>query len=84
VYLAKVFISLKPGVLDPQGIAVEKALHALDFAEVEEIRIGKYMEVRLKAADRGQAEADVEEMCRRLLANPVIENYRYELLEVSA
>lgn len=84
MYLAKVFISLKPGVLDPQGIAVEKALHALDFAEVEEIRIGKYMEVRLKAADRGQAEADVEEMCRRLLANPVIENYRYELLEVSA
>ncbi|MEW6660989.1 MAG: phosphoribosylformylglycinamidine synthase subunit PurS [Bacillota bacterium] len=84
MYLAKVFITLKPGVLDPQGSAVEKALQALDFAGVQEVRIGKYMEVRLAASDRRQAEADVQEMCRRLLANPVIENYRFELVEVSA
>jgi phosphoribosylformylglycinamidine synthase len=82
LYLAKVFITLKPGVLDPQGSAVEKALQALDFSGVQEVRIGKYLEVRLAAKDKGQAEADTEEMCRRLLANPVIENYRFELVEV--
>ncbi|MBS3976308.1 MAG: phosphoribosylformylglycinamidine synthase subunit PurS [Syntrophomonadaceae bacterium] len=82
MYLAKVFITLKPGVLDPQGSAVEKALQALDFSGVQEVRIGKYLEVRLAAKDKGQAEADTEEMCRRLLANPVIENYRFELVEV--
>ena len=82
MYLAKVFITLKPGVLDPQGSAVEKALQALDFSGVQEVRIGKYLEVRLAAKDKAQAEADTEEMCRRLLANPVIENYRFELVEV--
>lgn len=82
MYLAKVFITLKPGVLDPQGSAVEKALQALDFSGVQEVRIGKYLEVGLAAKDKGQAETDTEEMCRRLLANPVIENYRFELVEV--
>lgn len=82
MYLAKVFITLKPGVLDPQGSAVEKALQALDFSGVQEVRIGKYLEVRLAAKDKAQAEVDTEEMCRRLLANPVIENYRFELVEV--
>ncbi len=81
MYLAQIHITLKPGVLDPQGTAVYKALQALDFTGVEDVRIGKYMEVRLSAADRAVAEMQVAEMCRRLLANPVIENYAFQVVE---
>lgn len=80
-YLARIHITLKPGVLDPQGTAVHKALQALEFGGVEDVRIGKYMEIRLEAPDRGTADAKVEEMCRRLLANLVIENYAYQVVE---
>jgi len=76
---AKVFVTLKPGVLDPQGKAVEHSLHDLGFGEVGDVRQGKYMEIELKTADKSKAEADLEEMCKKLLANTVIENYRIEL-----
>lgn len=76
---AKIYITLKPGVLDPQGKAVQHALGSLGFAEVQDARIGKYVELKLIDADRAKAEADVKQMCEKLLANTVIESYRYEL-----
>jgi phosphoribosylformylglycinamidine synthase len=81
MYLAKVQIMLKPGVLDPQGATVKDALRTMDYHAVEEVRVGKYLEIRLQAEDRQQAARQVEEMCARFLANPVIEEYR--LLEVA-
>jgi len=79
--LAKVYVTLKPGVLDPAGKAIEHSLHALGFAEVEGVRLGKYLEVRLEGQARKAAEQRVDEMCRKLLANGVIEDYRFELHE---
>ena len=79
MFLARVYVTLKPTVNDPQGLTVRGGLHSLGFAEVESVRAGKYMEIRLHAPDRPQAERQVAEMCRLLLANPVIEDYRYEL-----
>jgi phosphoribosylformylglycinamidine synthase len=76
---ARVFVTLKRSVLDPQGQAVQKALAGLGFGEVEDLRIGKVLELRLAGEDRGAARARVEEMCRRLLANPIIEEFRVEV-----
>lgn len=76
---ARIYITLKPGVLDPQGKAVAHSLHDLGFDEVEDVRQGKYMEVELSTTDAAKAEADLEEMCKKLLANTVIENYRIEM-----
>lgn len=78
--LAKVYVTPKKGVLDPQGKAVAHSLHALGFPEVEDVRIGKYMELRLGAESREAAEARVREMCQRLLANGVIEDFRFEVV----
>ena len=77
--LARVYVTPKRGVLDPQGKAVAQSLHALGFGEVADVRIGKYMEVKLEAKSRTEAEDRVREMCRRLLANQVIEDFRFEL-----
>jgi len=76
---AKIYVTLKPEVLDAQGDTVKSALETLGFREVGDVRIGKFMVVTLNSATREQATAQVEEMCRRLLANPVIEDYRFEL-----
>ena len=81
---ARVYVTPKKGVLDPQGKAVASGLHSLGFAEVEDVRIGKYMEVRLSSSSRSEAEKRVKEMCERLLANGVIEDFRFELEEASA
>lgn len=77
---ARIRITLKTGVLDPQGKAIQHALGGLGFAGVEDVRQGKYIEVNLAEADAGRAKAAVEKMCRDLLANTVIENYSYELV----
>ncbi len=79
----KVTVTLKPTLLDAQGRVVQDALHALGYGGVEGVRIGKYMELELSAQgkNQGEIEAEVKEMCDRLLANPVIENYHYELLD---
>lgn len=69
-----VHITLKPGVLDPQGKAIEDSLHSLGYAEVEEARVGKVIELHVQ--DGPELEARVTEMCKKLLANPVIENYQ--------
>jgi phosphoribosylformylglycinamidine synthase PurS subunit len=76
---ARVEVTLKSGVLDPQGEAVRHALGALGFEGVGEVRIGKVIEVELGAADPDAAKAEVEAMCEKLLANTVIENYRVEI-----
>lgn len=76
----KVYVTLKESVLDPQGSAVKNALHTMSYKEVEEVRIGKYMELTLKDTDN--VDEKVKEMCERLLSNPVIEDYRYEVEEV--
>jgi len=76
---ARIWVTLKPGVLDPQGKAIAGALDSLGFSGVEEVRQGKYLEVKLAASDEAQARRDVERMCEDLLANTVIETYRFEL-----
>lgn len=76
---ATVYVTIKQSVLDPQGNAVQGALHSMGFDEVNKVRIGKYMELELDTADRTEAEARVKAMCEKLLANTVIEDYRYEL-----
>ena len=82
MYLARVYVTLKPTVNDPQGLTIRGALHSLGFADVESVRAGKYLEVSLAAKSRAQAEEQLTEMCRKLLANPVIEDYRFELEEL--
>lgn len=77
--LARVYVTLKQGVLDPAGKAVERSLHSLGYEEVEGVRLGKYVEVRVAETDPGKARARVEEMCKRLLANPVVENFKVEV-----
>jgi phosphoribosylformylglycinamidine synthase len=79
VFLARVYVTLKPTVNDPQGLTVLGGLHSLGFETVEGVRVGKYLEIRLDGSDRTAAEAQVTEMCRKLLANPVIEDFRVEM-----
>lgn len=78
---ARIHITLKNGVLDPQGRAIAHALNTMGFPEVEEVRQGKYIELVVHETDRARAEAAVEKMCSGLLANTVVENYNYELME---
>lgn len=81
LFKAKLYVTLKKSVLDPQGSAVQKALHSLGYDTVGDVRIGKYMELLLKETDRDQASVKVREMAETLLANPVIEEFTYELVE---
>ncbi|MNR00797.1 phosphoribosylformylglycinamidine synthase subunit PurS [compost metagenome] len=76
---ATVYVTIKQNVLDVQGTAVQGALHSMGFEEVGKVRIGKYLELELGTTDRAEAEARVKAMCEKLLANTVIEDYRYEL-----
>ena len=77
---ARITVTLKSGVLDPQGRAIANALHSLGFGNVEDVRQGKLIEVQLKAASEDEARTELDAMCRELLANTVIENYRVELV----
>ncbi|AGA23729.1 phosphoribosylformylglycinamidine synthase subunit PurS [Bacillus subtilis subsp. subtilis] len=81
MYKVKVYVSLKESVLDPQGSAVQHALHSMTYNEVQDVRIGKYMELTIEKSDR-DLDVLVKEMCEKLLANTVIEDYRYEVEEV--
>ena len=83
MYLAKVYVTLKPAVNDPQGLTIRGGLHLLGFEQVKSVRAGKYLEVQVEESDRGQAEAQVRQMCQKLLANPVIEDFRFELEEMA-
>ncbi len=82
MYLARVYVTLKPTVNDPPGLTIRGGLHSLGFANVESVRSGKYMEIRLDTASRAEADVQTAQMCRKLLANPVIEDFRYELEEL--
>ena len=79
---AKIFVTLKEGILDPQGRAVQQSLQTLGFSSVNDVRIGKFLEVEVQETEKSAAEIQVKSICEKLLANPVIENYRYELTEV--
>lgn len=77
---ARVTVTLKNGVLDPQGKAIEGALGALGFDGIGQVRQGKVFDLQLETADKAKAEADLKAMCEKLLANTVIENYAIEVL----
>ncbi|MDF2608266.1 MAG: phosphoribosylformylglycinamidine synthase [Bacillales bacterium] len=81
MYKVKVFVTLKENVLDPQGHAVKNSLHSLNYSNVSDVRIGKFMELVIDNSDQDIDEA-VKEICEKLLANTVIEDYRYEIEEV--
>ncbi len=80
-FLARVYVTLKPTVNDPPGLTIKGGLHSLGFSAVDSVRAGKYMEIRLEAATKDAAESAVTEMCKKLLANPVIEEFRFEVAE---
>lgn len=82
MWKAEIKVLLKKSVLDPQGQAVEKALSSLGYGNVQDVRIGKYLEVSFAAGSHQEAEGQVREMSERLLTNPVIEDYTFELVEV--
>lgn len=82
MYKANVYVTLKEGVLDPQGEAVRKSLHVLNYQDVEAVRIGKFVELWLDAPDKETAQKQTEEMSDKLLANPIIEDFRIEMTEV--
>jgi phosphoribosylformylglycinamidine synthase len=79
MYLARVYVTLKPTVNDPQGLTIKGGLKSLGFGTVDSVRAGKYMEIRLAAASEAEAKLSVTEMCKKLLANPVIEDFRFEV-----
>lgn len=80
---ATIFVTLKESVLDPQGVAVKSSLHTMGYPTVTDVRIGKRLEVTLNTTDRSQAEVEVRAMCEKLLSNPVIENFSFEIEEVA-
>jgi phosphoribosylformylglycinamidine synthase subunit PurS len=82
-YHARIYVTLRASVLDPAGTAVESGLKQMGYTEVESVRIGKYIEMQLSANDEEQAKQHLDEMCDRLLANTVIENYCFELTEMA-
>lgn len=75
---ARVYVTLRPDVLDPQGEAVRRGLASLGYGEVSSVRIGKYLELEI-AGERPDVERKVREMCEKLLANPVLEDFRFEV-----
>ena len=80
---AKICITLKPGLLDAQGKTVKSALESLGFKGVADVRIGKYIELELGGTKADAAKREVERMCKKLLANPIVETYRIELVQGS-
>lgn len=81
MYLAKIYVVLKPAVNDPQGVTVKGGLLSLGFSGVKDVRMGKYIELRIEAPDTATARDQVEEMSRKLLTNPTIEDFRFDLTE---
>ncbi len=84
MYQARIYVTLKSTVNDPQGVTVLSSLHRLGFASASDARVGKYLLVNIDETDRAKAESAVTEMCQKLLANPVIEEFRFDLEEIPA
>ncbi|MGB3533599.1 MAG: phosphoribosylformylglycinamidine synthase subunit PurS [Microcoleaceae cyanobacterium] len=82
-YNAQVYVTLRPSVLDPAGTAVGSSIQHLGYDGIEQVRIGKYIQLSLTANDEADARQQLDQICDRLLANPVIEIYRFELTPVS-
>ncbi|WP_457570198.1 phosphoribosylformylglycinamidine synthase subunit PurS [Desulfurobacterium sp.] len=80
-YSVRVFISYREGILDPQGVAVEKAAHSLGFEKVKNVRVGKYITMEIEADSKEEVENEIREMAKRFLVNPVIEEYTFEITE---
>ncbi|MDH5682222.1 MAG: phosphoribosylformylglycinamidine synthase subunit PurS [Spirochaetota bacterium] len=78
---AKVYVTLKDSILDPQGVAVKEGLHNLQYQNVDNVRIGKFITLTFSESDKNKAEEQLKTMCEKLLANTVIENYTYEISE---
>jgi phosphoribosylformylglycinamidine synthase len=76
---AKIYVTLKEGILDPQGKAIQQSLEALGYHGLRDIRVGKYLEIKMSDRSIESAQRDLKEMCEKLLANTVIEEYRYEI-----
>ena len=83
MFIARVYVTLKPAVNDPPGLTIRGGLHSLGFNSVESVRAGKYMEISLDAATAADADAQVKDMCKKLLANPVIEDFRFTVEELA-
>ncbi|MBC6434369.1 phosphoribosylformylglycinamidine synthase subunit PurS [Nostoc sp. HG1] len=81
-YLAKIFVTLRPSVLDPAGVAVQSGLKQMGYENVDQVRIGKYIELTITSSDEKKARQDLDRICDQMLANLVIENYRFDLIEV--
>ncbi len=79
MYLAKINITLRTSILDPQGKAVQHAIASLGMGQVREVRMGKYVEMKISSDDRVEADRIASEACKKLLANPVMENFHYTL-----
>ena len=82
MWLAQTHVYLKPGINDPQGQVIKEALHNLGFADVVEVRAGRYIELKVEGNDLHKAREQVESMCRTLLANPVMENFEFHVSKV--
>ena len=82
MFVAKVYVMLKEGILDPQGATIGKALKNLGYQDVQDVRVGKFIKLTLNGADKEKLEKQVDEMCHRLLSNPVIESYTFEVESV--
>ncbi len=82
MYLAKIRVTLRPSILDPQGKAVEHAIGTMNVGRVSNVRMGKYIELRVDSADEAEARKTTDEVCRKLLANPVMEDFSYELSRI--
>ena len=78
---ARIVVRLRPGILDPQGTTIRRALEGLGFPEVRDMRVGKILDLTLDETDAGRARQRLDEMCQKLLANPVIEDYTCEVVE---
>jgi phosphoribosylformylglycinamidine synthase PurS subunit len=83
LYLSRIKITLRKSILDPQGKAVEHSIQSLGYKNVKDTRIGKYIELKLDAASEDDAKKVTEEVCKKLLANPVIEDYEYEIMSLN-
>ena len=79
MWLVKIYVTLKKGLLDAQGVAIQNALESLGFEEIEEVRMGKYINIKMKGQNRQIVMQRVEEMGKKLLANPVTEDFDYEI-----
>lgn len=82
MYNVKVYVTYKDSILDPQGEAVRGAVHRMGFDEIKEVRIGKYFEIKVENNDERHIEETIETICDKLLANVVMESYRYEIEQV--